>query len=403
MKATRRTFLGSVVVPLFLPRLAFGANDRLNFAFIGCGRRAEQLRPKGANVVAVCDVYRERVEQFAKDYQAQAYKDYRGILDRHDVDAVIIATPDHWHALPMIHACQAGKDVYVEKPLGMTVVESRKMVEAARKYKRVVQVGTQQRSMLPDQIACEIVRKGMLGKRQKAICFSYWSAPDYILPAEPTPDGLDWDMWLGQASERPYNSKYIVSQPPPYQGSPGWMACGGFTPGQIVGSGSHGFDMIQLALGMDGTGPVEVEAGSEGSPLPIRWAYANGVTIETGSAPREGGRICCERGEIEIRRNKFKISPKSLEKEVLSSYDVRKKGAKEHIENFMECIRTRERPNADVAIGHTSQIVGHIGAIARLVPGKLRWNPETERFLGNEKANALLDRARRKKYELPAV
>ena len=213
MALTRRQFVKSaaaVGIPLFLPKTVFAASERVNVAFIGCGRRSHQLRiPLNATVVAVCDVIRQRLEQFSQEHGAKAYTDYRHILDRRDVDAVIVAPPDHWHALPTILACQAGKDVFVEKPLGLTVTEGSKMVEAARKYNRVVQAGTQARSLHNNRLASEIVRTGLMGKPLRAICYPFDSAMDVIEPSEPVPEGVDWDMYLGQAKWRPYNQRYL--------------------------------------------------------------------------------------------------------------------------------------------------------------------------------------------------
>ena len=426
MPITRRQFLATASVPLFLPGLAMGANDRVNIGFIGCGRRANQLKmPDSATVVAACDVIRLRAERFAKDYQAKAYKDYRDILDCRDVDAVVIATPDHWHAPPTIHACQAGKDVFVEKPVGLTVNEGKKMVQAARKYKRVVQVGTQARSLHNNQLGCEIVRAGLLGKPQRAICYLFDSGMDKVESPQAVPEGLDWDMYLGQARRLAYNQNYL-----------GWGAYTWFSGGEIVSTGVHSYDYIQWALGIDGAGPTEVEAMpgyfakqyeperdiatpehyssgalkvigprevAPGEHGYVRWTYPNGMILEFGHVPKHGVRIYCEKGNILIDRDRLVIRPKSLEQEIMKDREDRRTHEVAHMANFIDCVKTRQRPNADIEIVQASTNVGHLGNIARIVGGRLRWNPETQTFVGNERANALLDRERRKKYDLPAI
>ena len=214
----RRSFLGRVgalgtglfTMPWILPRRVLaaegqpGPNDRVAVAIVGCGRRGENYLsgglPPRAEVVAVCDVHRGRAERFAQRVGCQVVvQDYRQLLDRSDIDGVMVATPDHWHALPSIHACQAGKHVYVEKPMTLTIAEGRRMVEAARKYNRVVQCGSQQRSTEPNRAGCKFIREGGLGKVERVLAANYPSPWICRLPAQPIPDGLDWDRWCGPA------------------------------------------------------------------------------------------------------------------------------------------------------------------------------------------------------------
>ena len=380
-----------------------GANDNIHLGFIGAGRRGQQLleaMPDGAKIVAVCDVYRPRADAVGGKYGAKAVHDFRQVLDRKDVDAVVIATPDHWHALPAILACQAGKDVYCEKPLALTVHEGRLMVKAARKYDRVFQVGTQQRSLRPNRIACKIVRSGAMGRVHRVVVSNNRGPSGEWLPREDVPEGLDWDRWLGQApSDLPFNNAYIFPE-----NEPGWSSRYAFSGGEMCGWGAHGLDMIQWAVGMDGSGPVEVYAGDDPDQPDdalVRWKYPSGVVMETGDAPKPGGKFFCERGQIDIDRNRFNIMPAELKRELLHGVDAAETPEENHMKNFLECVRTRRCPHADVEIGQRSVTVAHLGNVARWVGGKLEWDPVAEQFTNSDKANGHLDRERRAGYELP--
>jgi predicted dehydrogenase len=407
---TRRHFLTTATalsLPFLIPSQVLAKPrrpDRIHLGIVGVGRRGQQLleaMPEGAKIVAVCDVYKPRAEAVGGKYHATVFHDFRRVIDRKDVDAVVIATPDHWHALPSILACQAGKDVYCEKPLALTVREGRLMVKAARKYDRVFQVGTQQRSLKPDRIACRLVRSGALGKVQKVVVHDYVGPSGAWLPREDVPEGLDWDEWLGQApGDLPYNNAYVFPE-----NEPGWSSRYAFSGGEMTGWGAHGLDMVQWALGMDSNGPVEVYAGDapdQPDDAHVWWMYPGGITVETGDAPRAGGRFYCERGEMHVDRNRFNIMPEGLKRELLRGVDVSPSDETDHIRNFLECVRTRRRPRADVEIGQRSVTCAHLGNIARWVGGKLEWDPVAERFVDNDRANSHLDRERRKGYELPS-
>ena len=409
---SRRRFLvtGAAALPLLIPAEVLGkprrpgANDKVGLGFIGVGRRGQQILGafEGGKVVAVCDVYKVRAEKVGADTGAKAFHNFRKILDRKDVDAVIIAVPDHWHALPAILACQAGKDVYCEKPLALTVSEGRMMVRAARKYDRVFQVGTQQRSLRPNQIACKLVRSGAMGKVHKVIVNNNWGPSGKWLDREDVAEGLDWDFWLGQApGDLPYNNGYIFPE-----NEPGWSGYYAFSGGEMCGWGAHGYDQVQWALGMDGSGPVEVHAGEEPDEpdnTPVRWKYPGGIIVETGDAPKPGGHFFCERGQINIDRNRFNIMPDDLKRELLRGVDVAETPEDNHMRNFLDCVRTRRRPNADVEIGQRSVTVAHLANIARWTGGRLEWDPVAERFTNSDRANGHLCRERRKGFELPEV
>ena len=248
----------TLACPMFIPSRAFGANERVITGHIGLGGQGRgNLGQFVSNAVAVCDVDKNNAAKAAKTIadkegrRCDVYGDYRKLLERKDIDAVVISTPDHWHALTTIHACEAGKDVYCEKPLTLTVAEGRKMVEAARKHKRVVQTGSQQRSSKEFPQACELVRNGHIGKVHTVLV----GLPKSNHPGEPVPDSdppaeLDYDMWLGPAPYRPYNSKRVH-----YNFRFFWDYSGG----QMTNWGAHHIDIAQWGLGMDDSGPVEIE------------------------------------------------------------------------------------------------------------------------------------------------
>lgn len=397
-----------------------GANDRILVGAIGVGRRMLQLfddlKPHAdARIVAVADVYRPRAEKVAKAVGAEPYTDYRKLLERADLDAVLTATVDHWRALTSIHACQAGKDVYAEKPMTLTVREGRKMVEAARKYGRVFQTGSQQRSDRANRHGCELVRNGRLGKIQKVIGHNYPSPWGCDLPGQPVLEGLDWDAWCGPTEPVPFHADLFAPR-----AKPGWISFRTYSGGEMTGWGAHGLDQIQWALGMDETGPVEV--WTEGEPFApptyrepeaqtrgdkecshptVFYRYANGITVELGRSNPGGAIFVGERGTLEIHRSKVTSDPAGLAEEVIRSDEIRLEVSDNHMRNWLDCIKSRNRPIADVEVGHRSATVCHLGNIARWVGRRLRWDPERETFVGDTEANELLDRERRKGFELP--
>jgi predicted dehydrogenase len=424
---TRRTFLGTTAslavaatggAPLFLPKQSLGQvgpNDQIRVGAIGVGGRASlllQQLPESAKIVALCDCNLPRAEAFkAKTKESwPVYQDYRQLLDRKDIDAVIVATGEFQRVLPCIHACQAGKDVYAEKPLTLYVNEGRALVNAVRKYDRVLQVGSQQRSMAMNRVACELVRNGGLGKILQVQAINYGGAE--ASPANPFPDakvpaGLDWNLWLNQAASRPFHPDWM-----------GWMRWKDFAGGEMTNWGAHGVDQIQWALGMDDTGPVEIKPLSPGPNGQVMMRYANGVEVhyvlESGRGPMGGAVFIGEKGKLEINRNKFSSNPPEIAEQLRKQVDVVEEErkwsdslalwqARWHMQDWLDCIRSRKRPVADVEIGHRSVSVCHLANIARAAGRPLRWNPEKEQFVNDEKANGYLDRPRRSGFELPTL
>lgn len=391
-----------------------GANDRVNIGFIGVGYRGKRLMdhiPKDAQIVAISDCCLSRCTEAMKQKEKigsekwKIYHDYRQILDSKDIDAVVVPTKEWQRVLPCIHACQAGKDIYAEKPLTLTIREGRVLVEAVRKYKRVLQVGSQQRSMEANRFACDLVRNGGIGKVHTILAMNYpgFSALDLPhWPEEPTPEGLDWDTWLAQVEFRPFTRKLW----------PGGRSCPHFGLCETTNMGPHGLDQVQAALGMDESGPVEVWPVTEGLNGKVSFRYANGVILRMElekKGPMCGAIFIGDKAKIEINRNKFTTNPPDLVKNPPKSVEAKIWGPgtdwitdPPHMQNWISCIKTREKPNADVEIGHRTATVCHLANIARRLGRKLRWDPDKEIFPGDDEASTYLDRPKRKGYELPS-
>jgi predicted dehydrogenase len=432
-----------------------GANDRVEIGVIGVGVRGKYLianMPPQGRVVALCDCARGRIEsaihpsgQFerplaefaARDAsQCSRWQDYRRMLEEQKLDAVVIAAPDHHHAQAMILACQAGCDVYVEKPLSLTIREGRAMVEAAQRYQRVVQVGSQQRTMEMNRFACEWIRQGGLGH------VSLVEQPNYPGPlsavrleGEPPPDDLDWELFLGPTPAQPHHRRLWVKEEF-YVGNllwRGWDLWRSFSGHLMTNWGAHSVDMVQYALGMDESGPVQIDvqplaataeltqywaaktpppwhdvgqADSDSSPVyPLTMRYASGTELrfcrQQLPAVFHG-----ERGTMWMSRNKFSTDPPDLvrggpDKEVTKKWQGAGYVARPHLENWLDCLRSRQQPNAPLESGHRTATVCHLANLARQLGRNLRWDPRRERFVDDPLADQLLDRPRRPGFELP--
>ena len=415
------------------PGIRVGANDKVILGAIGTGSRfkgglAKSFTDlKGIAFAAVADVDLSRAQEGVKlagGDGVDAYQDYRYILERPDIDAVIVASPDHWHAQHSIMATMAGMDVYCEKALTLTVEEGRAMVNATRKYRRVLQCGSQQRSWASFYKACMLIRNGYIGKVNKVIGVNYAGTWENALPAQPIPQGVNWDMWMGPVEPHPYNANLKTSR-----SNPGWLSIRDFCGGEICGWGAHGLDQIQWALGMDESGPEEVWV--EGQPFKpwiataksgygrffgpketiIHYSYPGGIKVELSDSadPNGGARFIGDKGYIKFDRDGITdISDKSLLDIPLETMKVQLIKSTDHAQNFVDAIKDRMKPNADVEIGHRSATVGHLGNIARWVSEvtqetgvKMAWDTKTERFTNSEWGNHFLSRPRRKGYELP--
>jgi len=402
----------AITVPWSQSRAArTAAGNRVRVGAIGVGNRAALLLdqlPEEAEIVALCDCNLSRAEAYKAKRQGAwpVYQDHRRLLDHQDIDAVIVGTGEFQRVLPCIEACQAGKDVYAEKPLTLYVREGRVLVNAVRKHERVLQVGTQQRSMTINRLACEFVRTGGLGKLIEVRAVNYITANHSPSPppeAQPVPAGLDWNRWLNQAADRPFNERWM-----------NWMLWRDFAGGEMTNWGAHGVDQIQWALGADDTGPTAIRPLTEGPNGQVSMTYAGGAVVNfmLEKGPMGGAVFIGERGKLEINRNKITSNPPEIATGILAAVDVgdeeRKWSdrtalwqAREHLQNWLECVKSRARPVADVEIGHRSVTVCHLANIVRQVGRPLRWNPAEERFVDDPAADALLVRARRAGFELP--
>ena len=417
MRTTRRRFLKAVgasgaLLPSIVPATVLGrdgsaaASETILVGVIGSGNRARQLMdqlPEEGRVIAIADCYQARLDQTLREKKQQwkTYGDYRQMIDEEPLDAVIVATPDHGRSLPCIVACQAGLDVYAEKPLTAYVKEGRDIVNAARKYGRVFQVGTQQRTMELNRYCCDVVRSGGIGDIKVVQAVNYTGPTVYTgLPKEPIPAGDNWDMWCGPTELRPFNNNLQFS----------WMRWRAYSGGEMTNWGAHGIDQIQSALGKSHTGPRELWPVTSGLNGKVSMRYADGtlVRFELDGGPVGGAIFAGTKAKIEINRNKFTSNPPNFLPDAPGPA-VQKKWegpgwtAAPHLGNWLDCIKSREEPNADVEIGHRSVSICHLVNITRELGRKLTWDPNQERFENDDQATRLLDRPRRKGYELPIV
>jgi predicted dehydrogenase len=421
-------------------------NDQIGVGIIGCGRRNGQLAigkggqgepPPNARIVAVADFNTRRADAWAKHYKCASFQDYRALLDRKEVDVVVYATPEHWHYLPCIHACQAGKDIYGEQPLSHTIREGRVMAQAVRKYQRVFQTGEQQRSHPKTRKAVELILNGRIGKIQHIIGYNYPSPYECNFPAQPVPETLDWDRWCGPNEVVPYHTDLYLSRIPyepeetfppqpaeKFAVGPGWMSFRPYSGGELPNWGCHGLSMVHWALQMDESGPVEVWVDPAGkmetvvydtpetrdrgdaacSKSIINYKYANGVVLTLSSLnPKVGGgaTFIGDKGRITIFRGGYECDPEGLDKDPLPKDAIRVIESDNHMQNFYDCVVSRNDPIMNVESGHRVATLCHLGNIARWLGRPLKWDPEKEIFPGDDEANTFIDVPKRKGYELP--
>ena len=445
---TRRDFAKTLVLAGASTALgaarAAGANERVRLGLIGVGNRGDQvldafLKQPDAEVVAVCDLSQSYMDFAAKKAgtSPKRFKDYRQLLASKEVDAVVIATPDHWHALQTIQACQAGKDVYVEKPLSLCVAEGRRMVEAVRKYGRVCQVGIHRRSLDVCREAAEFVRQGGLGKVTAARAFhiqNEWPGGIGNPPDENPPTDLDWEAWLGPAPQRRYNKNRTF-----YRFR--WFY--DYSGGQVTNFGVHYLDFIQWALGVDA--PLSVTAlGSRVAgmddnreipdTLEAVWQYPGGTLVtfsQFNATAAQWSLPSCEvelrgtRGTLYVTGGGYEVVPDPISEDIVPArspltreHDARyRKDAKPQIEprkarggsgdtapharNFLDCVKSRARCNCDIEIGHRSTSATLLANIALKTRSVLDWDPQAERFPKHPEANKLLSYKYRTPYRLP--
>jgi predicted dehydrogenase len=411
----RREFLrrtaGAAAFPCVARSTVLGANDRIRIGFIGVGGRAQWLLKNedfsAVDITAIADCWLPRLAEAAKllpnGETCARYHDYRQMLEKEKLDGVFVETPTHPRALICMHALQAGLDVYAEKPLSLTVEEGRILARAVRRYKRVLQTGTQQRSMPIDIYASRLVSSGKIGKIEKVIVCNFLAPERWKpLPEQPVPEGLDWDQWCNQTELRPYHQQL-------HRGWARWWDYdGGGQSWGVTGWGTHSLDQVQAALGADNTGPVEIVPEEPGPKSKVALRYAGGTVVSLEQEiikdhQQLGAIFVGTKGRIQILRGDFVADPPELKN---GAPEVTKEGPGEdafHLRDFFDCMRSRKRPNADVEIGHRATTVCHLVNIGRDLGRKLRWDPKAEKFVGDDEANKLLSRPRRKGYELPKI
>jgi predicted dehydrogenase len=453
-KTSRRKFIKKLVsaagagfgFPYLIPSSVLGLagtvapGNRITLGCIGTGNQGFQdikgfLQHDDLQIVAVCDVnsgsfgYKtpaqylgcEPAKKLVDDHYGEkirsgryqgcdTYTDFRDVIGRKDIDAVLIVTPDHWHAIPTIMAAKAGKDIYCEKPLGLTVAEGQEMVKIVRKYGAVFQTGTHHRSA--DQhlrFCCELIRNGRIGNIKRVISvlgphglrkqIGKWHPM-------PVPIGFDYEMWLGPAPWAPYHKNrcfYTFRFIKDYAG------------GEPTNTGAHSFDIIQWALDTEHTGPVEFEdlggAFDENdclydavSKVHFRARYRNGIEFVCKPGgnyiPDLVARFEGTEGWIEAGWYQFKTYPESLKTSVIKPDEIHLYKSTDHYRNFIDCVKTRRDPIAPVEVGHRSTSIAHLANIAMTLKQKLQWNPDLERFIGNQTANRMLSRPMRAPWSL---
>ena len=422
---TRRTvikqglagIIAYAVAPNFVPSTLFGRtapSNRLNIGFIGnglqfAGHFSAVMGRDDCRVVALCDARiakaikrRDEAEKSYGDAQpggtyrgVKAYQYHEELLARDDIDAVWICTPDHWHAPIANAAMKSGKDVYCEKPLTLTVREGRVLVDTARRCGRILQTGSQQRSENSFRKAAEMVRSGWIGELKRVRTKLGEFPPGLALPAQPIPAGFDYDRWLGPTPWRPYNDERVEGN---YGG--GWRCYYEYGARKNGDWGAHHFDIIQWALGMDDSGPVEfIPKGWQGAPYQSH-VYANGLRVERVD---DGLKAMIEftgtAGTIWVGRNDvLETDPPELALRPLRGEDVHLYHSENHQSDFLDAVRSRQRPIADVEIGHRTATICHLNAIAERIGRPIRWDPAREEIVGDESASRWLDPPRRAPY-----
>ncbi len=387
---------------------ALSPNDKPGIALVGCGGQGRgdcNWARNYGNVVAVCDVDQKHLDEAAEQFKApHKYNDFRKVMERDDVHVIINGTPDHWHTLVNLAAIKAGKDIYSEKPLTLTIGEGKRLVKAVRDKGTLLQVGSQQRSDPRFRLACELVRNQRIGKLKRIIVALPTGPREGPFPPQPVPAELNYDFYLGQAPKVEYNGHNT------HWNFRWWYDYSG---GQMTDWGAHHNDIAQWGNGTERSGPVEVDGKSLVDMIPggytaaakykVEFKYANGVEMtvcDDGTHKLENGiRFEGTDGWIFVSRSKIEASKQDLIDTPLPSGAIRLYKSDNHMGNFFECIRSRKQPICDVEIGHRSISIAHLGVISVRLGRPLKWDPEKEEFVNDKEANSFLVREMRKPYD----
>jgi predicted dehydrogenase len=423
VRGTTAAVAGFMIVPRFVLGKGFTApSDMINLGFIGTGKQARGLlnnfRDK-ANVIAGADVDLNKLHYFhslLEKYYSQArkdgkntsfkgftgYDDYREILQRKDIDAVVIATPDHWHAVQAIQASNAGKHVYCEKPMAHTVEEGRAMVNAARKNKIVFQTGSMQRSWRNFRHACELVRNGYIGQ-VKEVQVTIGPPPvPCDLPAQPLRPGVNWDAWIGPAPYREFNAE--LAPPVELDIFPNWRNYREYGGGMVTDWGAHMFDIAQWALGMDESGPVKLIPPGANAKVGLQLIYENGIVMKHQDFGRGNAvRFIGEKGRIDVSRSILDSDPANIVSATIQPGEVRLYESNDHYYDWLNCIKSGQKPICDVEIGHRTSSVCNVANIAYQLGRTLEWDPAKEKFKKDAEADALLKPMFREGWDLSAL
>lgn len=379
--------------------------DKISLGFIGCGKQALDLQKyfletNEVKILAAADVYDGKAKRFAGKLKGcDTYNDFRRILDRKDIDAVVIATPDHWHAAIAVMAAQVGKDIYCEKPLSFTIKEGRAMVNAVRKYNRVCQTGSMQRSWPEFRQAVELVRNRYIGDIQTVKVNVGPPPVPYSLPAEPIPAGLDWNFWLGPI---------VVPQAFNHNLAPGlndefwahWRDYKEFGGGGMTDWGAHMFDIAQWGLDMDNSGPVMVIPPDKDHQF-LTYRYANGITMTHEPIKGYNGvTFVGTKGEVRVARRELVTTPASLKGHVIGEHEKHVCKSENHYKDFLQAIRNRTKPIADIEIGHRTATVCNLGNIAYDLKRPLNWDPISETFIHDDEANKRTGREMKNEWNI---
>ncbi|HOX38153.1 MAG TPA: Gfo/Idh/MocA family oxidoreductase [Candidatus Brocadiia bacterium] len=419
---TRRTFLRAAASAAFAPYVitstALGkggvppASERITMGCIGTGNMGMGdmmifLGHGDCRVVAVCDVDAARARDAAqrtnlryRDKGCAVHRDFRELLARKDIDAVCIATPDHWHAIPTIMAAKAGKDIFCQKPLSLTIEEGRAMSDAVKRYRRVFQCGSQQRSSWEFRFACELVRNGRIGKLHTIRTGLYPGPRTGIQKPQPVPPGFDYDMWLGQAPCAPYT-------PSRCHGSFRYIF--DYSGGNMTDFGAHHNDIAQWGNGTELTGPVEIEGRGDfpkeglfntAVHFHVEYTYADGTMLICDDHHPNGVLFIGTEGSVYVDRGVLRPDPPSLIRSEIGPGELHLYKSPGHHLNFLECARSRKETVAPAEVAHRSATICHLGNMAMLLGRKLRWDPGRERFVNDPEADRLIGRPMRSPWTL---